>query len=230
MDARQTCRLFVTGTDTGIGKTRATLALMEACKARGMTAAGMKPVASGCEKMESVLTNRDALEIQACSTTRLSYNAVNPYAFAPPIAPHIAATRAGTRIDPAVIEQAYATLAAQHDCVVVEGVGGWRVPLSADFSTVDLVRLLRLPVVLVVGLRLGCINHALLSHECMQNDGIQIAGWLANRLDPEYGEVEETLRLLEEKFPAPLLGVLPYQVQPVAEDLAASINIAQVCR
>lgn len=202
---------------------------MEAIKARGMTVAGMKPVASGCEKTKSVLTNQDALAIQAHSSGRLSYADVNPYAFAPPIAPHIAAARAGICIDPVVIQKAYEILAAAHDCVVVEGIGGWRVPLSADFSTVDLVRLLRLPVVLVVGLRLGCINHALLSHECMQNDGVQIAGWIASRLVPEYGEAEETLQLLEQNFPAPLLGVLPYQPRPVAEDLAASINIAQIC-
>lgn len=221
--------IFVSGTDTGIGKTRATLALMEAYKARGFTVAGMKPVASGCEESESVLTNQDALSIQSCSSGFIEYSDVNPYAFAPPIAPHIAAARAGVVIDPAAIQDVYEKLLRTHDRVVIEGIGGWRVPLSADFSTADLVKFLRAPVLLVVGLRLGCINHALLSYECMQKDGVSVAGWIANRIDPLYGETNETIEVLKQHFAAPLLGVLPFQPVCKTGTLATGINIAPLC-
>jgi len=221
--------IFVSGTDTGIGKTRATLALLEAFKSRGLTVAGMKPIASGCEERKSVLTNQDALAIQSCSSGQIEYADINPYAFAPPIAPHIAAARAGITVDPLAIQDSFHKLAKTYDRIVMEGVGGWRVPLSMDYSTVDLVNSLHLPVVLVVALRLGCINHALLSFECMQNDAVTVAGWIANRLDPDYGETAETIQFLEQHIQAPLLGILPFQPSCNAESLVAAIDISSLC-
>ena len=228
MATERACSIFVTGTDTGIGKTRSAVVLMEAFKSMGKSVAGMKPIASGSEKSKSGLTNLDAMALLQHATSRQSYEIINPYAFAPPIAPHIAAQRAGVRIDPDVIRRAYETLAASHDCVVVEGVGGWRVPFSPAFSTVDLVRLLDLPVVLVVGLRLGCINHALLSHEAIRNDNVNLAGWIANLIDPDYGEVDETVQLLEQKITAPLLGILPFVPHPDNKVLANNIKTERI--
>ena len=225
MAANPARALFVSGTDTGIGKTRATLALLEAFKSRGLTVAGMKPVASGCEERKSVLTNQDALAIQSCSSGRIEYADINPYAFAPPIAPHIAAARAGITVSPAAIQDSFRKLAKTYDRIVMEGVGGWRVPLSMDYSAVDLVNSLHLPVVLVVGLRLGCINHALLSFECM----VTVAGWIANRLDPDYGETAETIQFLKQHIPAPLLGILPFQPSCNAKSLVTGIDISSLC-
>ena len=202
--------VFVSGTDTGIGKTCASTALLHALRARGLRASGMKPVASGCRATPQGLRNDDAEALLAASDPVPDYADCNPYALAEPIAPHIAARLAGVEIDIGTARAACARIAANADRVVVEGVGGWAVPFSAQSMQVDLVRALGLPVVLVVGLRLGCLNHALLSHAAIAADGCVLAGWIANRLDPAMPFAESNLHALQARIYAPLLGVIEH--------------------
>lgn len=199
--------LFITGTDTGCGKTFVSIGLLRALARCGLRVAGMKPVASGCEQSaDGRLVNSDALALQAACSDAWDYAHTNPYAFLEPIAPQFAAARAGHVIDPAAIEIAYDALATASDCVIVEGIGGWRVPLGESLAQRDLVHGLDLQVLLVVGLRLGCINHALLTAEALASDGVPLAGWIANGADPAYATVTETIATLGVRIPAPLLG------------------------
>ncbi|MFP5305427.1 MAG: dethiobiotin synthase [Gammaproteobacteria bacterium] len=200
--------LFVTGTDTGVGKTLVACALLRRARGRGVRACGYKPVASGCVRTAEGLRNEDALGLLAESAPGPAYADVNPLALEPPIAPHIAAARAGTAIDLSVLDRAYERLAAAHDCVIVEGAGGWRVPLSARHGFDDWVAARRWPVVLVVGMRLGCINHALLSAESIGRRA-PLAGWVANLLPPEQPYWQDNVEALRERLPAPLWGVVP---------------------
>jgi dethiobiotin synthetase len=202
--------VFITGTDTGCGKTEISLGLMAALQARGLRVAGMKPVASGSERTALGRRNEDASRLQVQAGLDLPYDWVNPYSFEPPIAPHLAAEEAGISIDLARIEQAFGELSATSDVVVVEGVGGWLVPLGPTISVADLPRRLGLPAVLVVGLRLGCLNHALLSAQSILASGVELRGWIANQVDPEMDRVEENVRTLRQRLPAPLLGRLGY--------------------
>lgn len=218
--------LFVTGTDTEVGKTWATLGLMARLQGQGLTVNGMKPVASGSAGPAGRLRNADATLIQARSSRQVSYGQVNPYAFAAPIAPHIAAAKAGVSIDPQVLDQAFQALAAGTDAVIVEGAGGWRSPLAADLQASDLARRWGLSVVLVVGLRLGCINHALLTAESIQAAGLPLAGWLGNRLRRDYQEAPATLDCLRERIPAPFLGALPCLARLDPAALGAAIDSA----
>lgn len=201
---------FVTGTDTGVGKTVASVALLEALAAAGCRAVGMKPVASGCRRTAEGWRNEDAEALLAASGPSPVYADVNPYAFAEPIAPHVAAADAGVRVALDPLRSAFERLAAQAPFVVVEGAGGWMAPFADDLMQADLARALRLPVVLVVGLRLGAISHALLSARAIAADGCVLAGWIANRIDPQMARAEATLGCLRERLPAPLLGVLDH--------------------
>lgn len=176
--------LFITGTDTGIGKTRVSVQLLRILRASGLRVAGMKPVASGATWQFGQWVNDDALALQAASSITLPYASVNPYVFAPPIAPHLAAEQAGQRVNLARIQESFLAMATDVDSVIVEGVGGWRVPLNADEDLADLARVLNLPVVLVVGLRLGCISHARLTHESIMASGVVFGGWIANAVEP----------------------------------------------
>lgn len=221
---------FITGTDTGIGKTRVASVLLAGLRRDGLRVAGMKPVASGCKRDSAGdWRNSDALALQRAAGVELPYDQINPYALPEPIAPHIAAARHGIRIDPAVIRRHYEQLATAHDVVLVEGVGGWRVPLGEGISASDLVRALHLPVVLVVGLRLGCINHALLTAEALDTDGVPFAGWIVNVLDPEYIAAPETLATLSDSIAAPILGTVKHGatesralIQRIRKDLMLS--------
>jgi dethiobiotin synthetase len=221
---------FVTGTDTGIGKTLASCTLLHALRARGLRAVGMKPLASGCESMPDGLRNEDALALQAASDPRPCYDDVNPYALPWPLAPGLAARDAGIEVALAPILAAHARLAAQADVVVVEGVGGWAAPLSATLDQADLVRALDLPVVLVVGLRLGCLNHAYLSARAIQADGCRLAGWIGTGIDPEMERIDDNRILLAARLPAPCLGWLPWQAAPdpaaLVPGLAAGLRLA----
>jgi dethiobiotin synthetase len=201
--------VFITGTDTGIGKTLVAATLLAALNAAGCRAVGMKPVASGCSRLANGLRNDDAQCLIAHSAGAPEYGLVNPYAFAEPIAPHLAAADAGVqlRLDP--IRDGFAALSTNADCVVVEGVGGWAVPLAPTLMQADLVRVLKLPVILVVGLRLGCINHALLSARAIQNDGCALLGWIGNGIDPGMARVDDNIATLRARLPAPCLGLLP---------------------
>lgn len=216
--------VFVTGTDTGVGKTVASAALLHAFRARGGGAAGMKPLASGCEHTVEGWRNEDALALAAASAPRPSYSDVNPYALPLPLAPEIAARRAGVEVRLDVLEAAYNRLHDQSKIVVVEGVGGWLAPLSASLEQMDLVRLLRLPVVLVVGMRLGCINHARLSARAIAADGARLVGWIANHVDPEMQCQDENFDILRQRLDAPCWGRLPYR--PGADPLLLAQHLA----
>ena len=210
--------VFVTGTDTGAGKTLASCTLLHALRARGLRAVGMKPVASGCELAAEGWRNADALALWQASQPRPAYADLNPFALPEPLAPELAARAAGVQVGLEPILAAYARLQAQADAVVVEGVGGWAAPLSSSLMQADLVRALQLPVVLVVGLRLGCLNHAWLSARAIAADGIHLAGWIASHVDPEMQRVEDNLAMLRERMPGSCWGVLPHapDADPVA--------------
>lgn len=198
--------LFVTATDTGAGKTFVSCALLRAAQARGMRACGFKPVASGCERTPEGLRNEDALALQQAAGTREPYAAINPYAFEPAIAPHLAARDAGVDVDTARLNQAQAALAARHRLILVEGAGGWQVPLNERETFADWVSARQWPVLLVVGMRLGCINHALLSAESIVRRA-PLLGWVANALPPEMPYLAENIASLEQRMPAPRLSV-----------------------
>lgn len=218
--------LFIAGTDTGIGKTLVSSALLHALRAAGVRAAGMKPVASGCAQTPHGLRNEDALALIAASDPPPDYAACNPYALREAIAPHLAAAHAGVEIRLDAIRSAFAALSTSTQCLIVEGVGGWAVPLSPALMLADLVRALRLPVVLVVGLRLGCLNHAQLSARAIAADGCELIGWIGNRVDPEMACVEENLATLCACLPAPCLGVLPHASSPDPRALAEHLHDA----
>ena len=223
--ARPEFGCFVTGTDTGIGKTWVAVGLLHALSLRGRRVAGMKPVASGAEQAEGGLRNADALLLQSHCTAAIEYADVNPYVFAEPIAPHFAAARAGIRVRMDRIRAAYARLCAQSEAVVVEGIGGWRVPLAPRLQNADVARALQLPVILVVGLRLGCINHAQLTVEAISTDGLPLAGWAANTVDRDYEPAQGTVDFLRERIAAPLLGVIPHLPALEPQSVAASLDL-----
>ncbi|HEY3646098.1 MAG TPA: dethiobiotin synthase [Gammaproteobacteria bacterium] len=219
---------FVTGTDTGIGKTRVSAGLLKALAGSGLKTVGMKPIASGAEMTPEGLRNEDALALQKAASLKRDYALVNPYCFAPPIAPHIAALDAKVEINLDVIRPAYLELCRDADAVVVEGVGGWQVPLSASLELPDLAREFGLPVILVVGLRLGCLNHAQLTARAIRADGLELAGWVANAVDPDFQRPEANLATLAAELQAPLLGQLPYAPKMRAQELAALLKSAAV--
>jgi dethiobiotin synthetase len=205
--------LFVTGTDTGVGKTRVAVALIHALRARGLRVAAMKPVSAGHEPGE---LNEDVVALLQAANVAADIRDVNPYAFAEPVAPHIAAQQAGVRIELDTIAAAYARLAAAADVVVVEGAGGWRVPLNAHEDMADLAQRLGLPVVLVVGLRLGCLSHALLAAESIAHRKLPWAGWVGNAIDPDMACQPENVATLRARLPGPCLGIHSYQPHLVA--------------
>jgi len=204
---------FVTGTDTGVGKTRVSVGLMHQLQLQGHVVMGMKPVASGCRMTAAGLVNEDALKLQAQASFTAPYQQVNPFALERPIAPHLAARAQGMVIEPAVIMQALGALTQTADRVIVEGVGGWMVPISASRTMADVAQVIALPVVLVVGVRLGCINHALLTAAAIDSAGVAFAGWVANRLDTACEAVDETVAALRERLVVPCLGELAYTLE-----------------
>jgi dethiobiotin synthetase len=218
--------VFVSGTDTGVGKSLVSASLLRALQAQGLRALGMKPVASGCTMTAKGLRNEDAELLRTHSSGAPDYALVNPYALAEPIAPHLAAAQAGVEIQIDPIATAFVALSTMSQCVVVEGVGGWAVPLSATLMQAELVRALKLPVLLVVGLRLGCINHALLSARAIEADGCELIGWIGNGVDPDMACIEENLATLRERLHAPCLGVLPYAHTPEPRELASHLRDA----
>ncbi len=221
---------FITGTDTGVGKTWVTLGLLNALAAVGYRTAAMKPVASGVIETPEGLGNEDALLLQQQASVTLAYNVVNPYLFVPPIAPHLAAQRAGRRIEIAHIKKVFDEIAAQADCVVVEGAGGWCVPLNEHEMIADLAVALGLPVVLVVGMRLGCLNHALLTCENIARYGVSLAGWVANTITPEFAELEENIAALSERISAPLLGVVSHLPALDARQVGKALRVEKLLR
>lgn len=215
--------LYVTGTDTGIGKTMASTALLHALRRQGHTAVGMKPVASGCEHTPQGWRNEDALALQAASAPQPDYATLNPYALPAPLAPELAAADVGVSLSLEPIAQAFAQLRAQAEVVVVEGVGGWAAPLSADLDQADLARALKLPVVLVVGIRLGCINHARLTAAAIAADGLDCIGWIANEVDPQMERIEENIGMLRQRLAMPCWGRIDWR--PGADAAAQSLGL-----
>lgn len=203
--------LFVTGTDTGVGKTRVAVALIHAFRSQGLKVAAMKPVSAGSEPGE---LNEDVVALMQAANVDAAVCDINPYAFADPIAPHIAAEQACVRIELPVIAAAYARLASQADVVVVEGAGGWRVPLNDRQDMASLAQHLGLPVVLVVGLRLGCLSHALLTAESIQHLNLPWAGWIGNHIDPDMAVPVQNLQALHSRLPAPCLGIHAFSPDP----------------
>lgn len=207
---------FIAGTDTGVGKTHVTCALLYALRAQGLNACGMKPVASGCVETAEGLRNEDGLALQAASSAPMPYEWINPIALREPVSPHLAAAHEGVEIGLAPLWEAFERLRDIHDAVLVEGVGGWLVPLSRGLLAADIARQWQLPVILVVGVRLGCLNHALLSARAIATDGCRLVGWVGNLIDPDMAAIDENLATLRQLLPAPCLGVLPHGVPPYA--------------
>ena len=208
---------FLTGTDTGVGKTLIVAALLRAAAAQGLRALGMKPVAAGGAE--------DVDALVAASNVAAPREAVNPYLLAEPLSPHLAARRDGVAIDIEHIARRFNELRGRADFLVVEGAGGFRVPLSGTQDGADLAARLGLPVILVVGLRLGCLNHALLTAEAIRARGLRLAGWVANQVDPDMACVEENVDTLRARLAAPLLGIVPHQTRPDAARVAELLRL-----
>jgi dethiobiotin synthetase len=220
------CRgYFITGTDTGVGKTVVTLGLMAHLQAQGKAVVAMKPVASGCERTTTGLLNDDALRLQRESSVALPYALINPYAFAPPVAPHIAAAMSGVTIDIDTIRAAFDEISGMADCVLVEGVGGWQVPLNADETLADLARALDLEVILVVGIRLGCLNHALLTADSILATGCKPAGWIANRLPPGADYAAENINTLKSRLSLQFLGEVATLERVASDQVARNLSL-----
>lgn len=218
--------VLVTGTDTGVGKSLCSVALLHALRAQGLRVVGMKPVAAGCEPTADGLRNEDAVALRAASVPRPSYADVNPWALPEPTAPQLAARAAGVRVELASVLAAHSRLAANADVVVVEGAGGWLSPLGDGIEHADLARALQLPVLLVVGLRLGCLNHARLSAQAIEADGCRLIGWIGSAVDPQFERRDDYLDLLRAALPAPCLGVLPHA--PAADPALLAVHLVDV--
>ncbi|WP_236236977.1 dethiobiotin synthase [Pseudomonas faucium] len=217
---------FIAGTDTDVGKTTIAAGLLHAARLQGLSTLGAKPVASGCTATAKGLRNADAQALIDESTLKLAYEAVNPFAFEPAIAPHVAAREAGVALEvPELLKAMRHVLDQGADFTLVEGAGGWRVPLSDHANLSDLAVALKLPVILVVGVRLGCINHALLSAEAIARDGLQLAGWVANIIEPRTSRLEENLASLAERLPAPCLGRVPRLKVASADAVAEHLQL-----
>lgn len=217
--------IFVTGTDTEIGKTWVSRALIGALRQSGFRVSAMKPIAAGCESTPHGLRNEDALALMNATGLDLDYDTVNPFAFEQPIAPHLAAEHTGQSIDLDRIERAYERLSSQSDWIVVEGVGGWRVPLNVTQDLPSLVQRLDLPVLLVVGMRLGCLNHALLTADAIAGSGCRLLGWIANEMEPDLSESTALIKTLKARVAAPFLGHLPHLIQGGQVEHTAAIDL-----
>jgi dethiobiotin synthetase len=215
---------FVTGTDTGVGKTLVTAGLLRRLRESGLRVAGMKPIAAGSVAGPEGPANDDALLLQAESSVRHPYATVNPWLFEPAIAPHIAADEAGITIDVTRISAAFETLRAVADVVLAEGAGGFLVPLDARRSCAEIPVLLRMDVILVVGLRLGCLNHALLTAEAIAARGLALAGWVGNHIDPGFARFDANVATLEARIAAPCLGIVAHMAKPDVAAAAAALS------
>ena len=216
--------LFVTGTDTGVGKTLVSCALLERWRAAGRRTAAMKPVAAGCRRQDGAWRNDDALALAAAATEARDYALVNPVALEAACAPHLAAAEQGTALGLDELVQGYHRVSAGAELTLVEGAGGWRVPLDEQHTLADLPARLGLPVLLVVGIRLGCLNHALLTAEAVRADGLTLAGWVASVLDPEDPRAGAQVESLARRLPGPLVGMVPYLERPCAAAAAGHLR------
>lgn len=220
--SRARAGFFITGTDTGVGKTHVALALIRALVRDGRRVAAMKPVAAGATHEPEGLRNDDALQLAAAANVIAPYEAVNPYCLVSPVSPHIGAEEEGIVIDPARIRAEFEKLAAQADCVVVEGAGGWLAPISATQTMEAVAKALDLPVVLVVGLRLGCLSHALLTAQAVRASGLELAAWVANSIEPQFERAAENVARLSAAL-GPPLAVMPNSLHPVDITIPVSL-------
>lgn len=216
---------FITGTDTGVGKTWMAATLIHALAARGQRVAGMKPLACGGHATAEGWRHEDAELLMQHASVALPYEAVNPYLLREPAAPHIAATQAGIRLSGAALHEACTTLEEKMDYLVIEGTGGWQVPLNDAETMADFARMLGLPVVLVVGIRLGCLNHALLTSDAIARQKLSLTGWIANIIDPTMDKITENIAALGARLPAPRVGTVPYLPHFDAAQIAATLDI-----
>jgi dethiobiotin synthetase len=223
--ARKT--FFITGTDTDVGKTLVAAGLLVAAKKHGLSTVALKPLAAGCEKTPEGLRNADALLLQSVITESLVYEQINPIALTSAIAPHIAAQQEKRTLSADRIAGFCRGSLNLADFTLVEGAGGWRVPLNAQETLADVAKILRVPVILVIGIRLGCINHALLTVEAIRNDGLQLAGWVANCIDADMPVLQENIQSLAARIPAPCLGVVPW-LDNAVPDAVANVFDAEV--
>jgi len=216
---------FITGTDTDVGKTTIALALMNALQKKGMIVAAMKPVSAGCSNTKHGLRNEDAARLMQQANIEFPYDVVNPYAFEAPIAPHIAAAEQNITMDIDTIKQAYEYIAEKVDVVIVEGAGGWLVPLNKTQTMADVVSALQLDVIQVVGLRLGCLNHALLTSANIAAHGLTQAGWVANQLTDNMSNQKENIHALQQRMEGECLGIVPNLSQIKADEITQYLNI-----
>jgi dethiobiotin synthetase len=220
---------FVTGTDTGVGKTLITAGLLHAARQQQLTTLAMKPLAAGCDVTPEGLRNEDALALQANMTVELEYEQVNPVALAEPIAPHLAAALAGRRLSlDRLLGFCRGTLMNKADLRLIEGAGGWRMPLNERETLAGLPQALDIPVILVVGVRLGCLNHALLTQEVIMRDGVKIAGWVASQVEADMSALAGNLETLRGALAAPCLGEVPFLPQPTPEAVAGYLDLAKL--
>ncbi|KHA60465.1 dethiobiotin synthetase [Vibrio variabilis] len=216
---------FIAGTDTDVGKTVASKAILNALAENGLNTIGYKPVAAGSERTEQGFRNSDALYLQSAATVDVAYDDVNPYALELPASPHIAARREGVEINYSVLSAKLAEHKANSDIVLVEGAGGWRVPVSDSDCLSTWVQQEKLPVVLVVGIKLGCLSHAMLTLDAIKADGLEVVGWVANRVNPGTEHYAEIIEMLEQKIDAPKIGEIPYVPSVKRKGLAKYINV-----
>ena len=218
--------LFITGTDTDVGKTVVACGFLAAANQQGLRTAAIKPVAAGCEVTEQGITNSDALQLQAAASHKLSYQQINPVALEPAIAPHIAAAEAGVRMSASrLVGYCRGVSLMPVDMVVIEGAGGWRVPINSRETLADVAQELECAVIVVVGMRLGCLNHALLTMEAIRRDGLQIAGWVANVLDTEMPRLQENIDTLKQSINEPCLGIVPRLDDLSPEQVASFLTV-----
>jgi len=209
--SKRTQGFFIAGTDTGVGKSLVAAGLMRAFARQGLLVAGMKPIAAGADETPDGLRNDDALALRAASNVEADYVTTNPYCFPAPVSPHIAAREAGVEVDIGKIVHSFQQLTKQSDVVIVEGAGGWLAPISDDSTMADIARALNLPIILVVGLRLGCLNHALLTARAIAADGLALHAWVGSQLDPDFARLEENLETLNNRLGQPAAAVIPHQ-------------------
>lgn len=220
---------FVTGTDTGVGKTLVTAALLHLAKKQGLKAFGLKPIAAGCDETPEGLRNEDALLLQTHSSVKLPYEQINPIPLRAAKAPHIAAAEEKRRLNlDRLVGLCRGTLIQPADLRLIEGAGGWRVPLNEFENLSSLPLQLKIPVIFVVGLRLGCLNHALLTAEAIARDGLPVAGWVASGIDPQMDSVEENIVALTARLPAPCLGVIPALEEVSVERAAGYLGLEKL--
>ncbi|PJC87651.1 dethiobiotin synthase [Vibrio sp. HA2012] len=219
---------FIAGTDTEVGKTVVSKAILQALAARELSTIGYKPVAAGCKETEQGMCNSDALHLQQAATCDIPYADVNPYALLLPTSPHIAAREEGVEIDFSLLSRKLAEHKQNADVVLVEGAGGWRVPVSDTEGLSSWVQQEKLPVILVVGIKLGCLSHALLTAEAIRNDGLELVGWVANRINPGTEHYADIIDTLESRMPAPKMGEIPYVPSVKRRDIGKYIDISPV--